>query len=156
MTTPRIFQINISSGGVPKLAVPTSTVTTDGIKGDKQQDLKHHGGPDRALCLYSLERILALQEEGHPIFPGATGENLTLVGLDWDLVIPGSRLQLGNDVQIEVLSYTEPCASIKQYFSAGKISIMLQEKNPGWSRVYAKVLAGGPLAVGDKARILTD
>ncbi len=153
MSTARVFQINISRGGVPKLAVPSADVTTDGIAGDKQQDLKHHGGPNRALSLYSLERILALQEDGHPIFPGATGENITLVGMDWEQMVPGTKLQLGNDVLIEVLSYTEPCAAIKQYFTAGRIGRMLQEKNPGWSRVYARILTQGRLTVGDEARI---
>ena len=38
-----------------------------------------HGGPERALCLFSLERILELQAEGHPIFPGAAGENITIL-----------------------------------------------------------------------------
>lgn len=81
--TAHIFQLNMSAGGVPKTAVRRATVTELGLSGDKQLDLKHHGGPMRALCLYSLERILALQADGHPIFPGSIGENITVAGLDW-------------------------------------------------------------------------
>ena len=85
---PRIFQINISDGGVPKLPVGHAVIDFSGAQGDRQRNLKHHGGPDRALCLFSLERILALQQEGHAIVPGATGENLTVVGLDWNTARP--------------------------------------------------------------------
>ena len=75
--------------------------------GSWSQDRKHHGGPDRAVCLYSLERILALQEEGHPIYPGAAGENLTLTGLDWEALQPGMTLRLGADVMSSSLIYKD-------------------------------------------------
>ncbi|MDO8501553.1 MAG: MOSC domain-containing protein [Gemmatimonadaceae bacterium] len=84
-----LFSINCSAGGVPKLPMPEALVTTYGLFGDSQADTRHHGGPDRAVCIFSVERIRALQEEGHPIGTGTTGENLTISGLDWDLVTPG-------------------------------------------------------------------
>lgn len=149
MPTPRIFQLNISPGGVPKLAVPEARVTPDGLVGDKQADLKHHGGPQRAVCLYSLERILALQEEGHPVFPGAAGENVTVTGLDWEQVEPGQRWRLGDEVVLEIVSYTPPCATIRKFFREGQQNRMSQKHHPGWSRVYAKVIAPGTIRVGD-------
>ncbi|HWH08656.1 MAG TPA: MOSC domain-containing protein, partial [Candidatus Thermoplasmatota archaeon] len=84
MTGPRIFQLNVSPGGVPKRAVPEAVLGPLGLEGDKVRHPRIHGGPERALCLYALERILALQAEGGTLFPGALGENVTLVGLDWD------------------------------------------------------------------------
>src|SRR5687767_2906146 len=51
----RVVSIHRSDGGVPKLAIPAARITAAGIEGDRQRNLKHHGGPDRALCLYSLE-----------------------------------------------------------------------------------------------------
>src|SRR5437660_8273239 len=75
----RIFQLNMSPGGVPKLAVREAMLTTTGLMGDVQKFTDIHGGPERALCLFSLERILELQAEGHPIFPGAAGENITIL-----------------------------------------------------------------------------
>ena len=74
----RIFQLNCSKGGVPKLAVRESLLTETGLECDRQADRRYHGGPERALCLFSLERILELQAEGHPVFPGSTGENVTV------------------------------------------------------------------------------
>lgn len=154
MTHTSIFQINISAGGVPKLPVRSAEVTELGLVGDVQKHTKVHGGPNRALCLYSLERILALQAEGHPIFPGSTGENLTLAGLDWDAVVPGVRLRLGDTVEIEVTKYTEPCPAIAGSFAGGDISRMAQDKHPGWSRVYVRVLTPGSICVGDKVTLL--
>ncbi len=145
-----IFQINISGGGVPKLPVSGAEVGISGVVGDRQRNLKHHGGPDRALCLYSLERIMALQREGHPIVPGATGENLTITGLDWSSVNPGMKLRVGDRLEIEVTSYTEPCRLIAGSFADGAMMRMLQDRNPGWSRLYAKVLTPGDIVVGDE------
>jgi MOSC domain-containing protein YiiM len=156
MQDPRIHQINLSQGGVPKLPVCEAKVTPLGLAGDRQANTKHHGGPERALCLYALERITALQGEGHPIFPGSTGENLTLAGLDWAQVIPGTRLLLGDEVVIEVTEYTTPCAKIAGSFANGEPDHIAQERHPGWARVYAKVLMPGRLRTGDSVYILGD
>ncbi len=153
MTSGRIFQINASRGGVPKHAVIMANVAPLGLEGDAQLDLVHHGGLDRALCLYSLERIVALQGEGHPIYPGAAGENLTLSGIDWDGVAPGARIRLGGEAVIEVTRYTEPCNNIKFAFKDGNSNRIHQAKHPGWSRVYARVLQPGRVRIGDAVAI---
>jgi MOSC domain-containing protein YiiM len=149
----RIFQINVSDGGVPKLARQQAEVTPLGLVGDRQQETDVHGGPDRALCLFSLERILALQAEAHPIFPGAIGENLTLSGITWELVIPGARLRLGDRVILETTRYTNPCNNLIPYFIDGDFSRVAQKHCPGWSRLYARVLQTGLLRVGDRVLI---
>lgn len=94
----RIIQINVSDGGVPKRAVPSCVVSDNGLVGDPQRNLRVHGGPDRAVCIFSLERILTLQAEGHLIYPGAMGENFTISGLDWSLVSPDSKICYWKDV----------------------------------------------------------
>jgi MOSC domain-containing protein YiiM len=149
----RIFQLNISPGGVPKRAVQQATLSAFGLDGDDHYDQKHHGGPDRALCLYSLEHILALQAEGHPVFPGALGENITTSGVDLSGLRPGDRLELGPDVLIEVTSYTTPCRTIQGSFRAHNFARILQGQNPGWSRLYARVLQPGLLRVGLPVRV---
>ncbi len=153
-TGARIFQINVSYGGVPKLAVRQAEVRRLGVEGDRHHDLLHHGGPERAVCLFSLERILALQAEGHPVFPGALGENVTVSGLSWEQVVPGSRIQLGGNVILEVTSYTSPCSSLVECFTNGDISRHSQDKFPGWSRVYARVVQEGTIRTGDSFLLL--
>jgi MOSC domain-containing protein YiiM len=148
-----VFQINISDGGVPKRPVREAEVMSHGLDGDRQRNLKHHGGPDRALCLFSLERIIALQAEGHPIFPGSLGENLTVAGLPWEELGPGSRLRLGPEVIAEITSYTAPCATIAASFADGQFIRASQEQHPGWSRLYARVLSTGSIRIGDRASV---
>lgn len=125
-----------------------------GLVGDAQNDTKHHGGPDRALCLYSLEVIERLRSEGHPIEPGYAGENVTISGLDWAEVQPGARLRIGHDVEIEVTSYTAPCSNNARWFIDGDFTRMLQSRHPGESRVYARVLQEGEVRAGDKVALV--
>ena len=148
-----IFQIN-AGHGMPKQALNQATVTEDGIEGDGQRNRELHGGKERALCLFSLDRILAFQEEGHPIYPGAMGENLTLAGLDWDQVVPGARLRLGGEVVIEISDYTSPCSALQDYFKDKVITRASQKKYPGWSRVYARVLQPGNIHIGDRVQLV--
>ena len=150
----RIFQLNISPGGLPKLAVRESVVTELGLVGDDHNFPEIHGGPERALCLFSLDRILELQGEGHSIFPGAVGENVTISELDWDRITPGQRLMLGEEVLIEITTYTSPCNSIENSFADGKYQRISQKVHPGYSRVYARVLQPGRLTVGQTVRLL--
>lgn len=143
-----IVSINVSPGGVPKLPVPEVLASPAGLDGDGQRDRRHHGGPDRALCLYSMERIEALQREGHPIAPGTTGENLTIRGLDWDAIVPGVQLRAGG-VTMVVTAYASPCKSIRPSFADANSNRISQQVHPGWSRVYARVVGSGELRVGD-------
>jgi len=154
--TGRIAQINVSNGGVPKQPVEEGVVTWQGLTNDHQANREHHGGPERALCLYSLERIQALQAEGHPIFPGAIGENITVEGLDWEAVRPGVRLRLGAEVVVRVTRYTTPCATIRPFFRDGDYSRVSQKRHPGWSRVYASVVRPGRIRAGDRVELLDE
>ena len=151
--TGRIEQVSISNGGVPKRAVAEARVTHDGLAGDWQEDRRHHGGPDRAVCLLSAELIARLNAEGHPIAPGTTGENLTVSGLDWPSLVPGVRLRAG-DVELEVVSYAAPCKTIKASFAEGRFERLSQKTHPGESRIYARVLRDGTVRTGDDVQVL--
>ena len=150
----RIVQISVSNGGVPKQAVPSARITEGGVEGDRQANPEIHGGPERAVCLFSMERIRDLQREGHAIVPGAVGENVTVEGVDWDAVLPQSRILLGEEVALEVTRYTSPCVSIKSAFRGGEYSRISQKAHAGWSRVYARVLVPGTVRAGDAVRVL--
>ena len=145
----KLIQINVNPrGGVPKHGVPSADVTANGVRGDKQRDRRFHGGPQRAVSLYSYERILALQAEGHPIAPGSTGENLTIGGLDWGALAVGDQLRVG-DLAIEITGYAVPCSNISASFADGLSKRIAQKLHPGWSRLYAKVLIEATVHVGD-------
>ncbi|MCY4390868.1 MAG: MOSC domain-containing protein [Chloroflexi bacterium] len=150
----RVTHINVSNGGVPKLPILSAVIGTLGVEGDRQESTEFHGGPERALCLFSLEIIEALRAEGHPIEPGTAGENITITGLDWDAVGPGTRMRLGEAVLIEITRHTAPCTKISANFEDGDFNRINQKTNPGWSRAYARVLEGGPLLPGDAVELL--
>lgn len=156
VSTGRVVQINVSPGGVPKRPVDLARVTVLGLEGDAHRDTEHHGGPERAVCLYALEAIEALQAEGHPISPGAIGENLTVHGLDWTAITPGSLLRVGQQLLLQVTRYTSPCANIRPAFSDGDYSRVSQKRHPGWSRVYTRVLVEGMVRRGDPVQLLSD
>ena len=150
----RVVQVSVSPGGVPKHAVPSADVTFDGLTGDGHRDLEHHGGPERAVCLYSMELIAALRAEGHAVGPGTLGENLTVEGVDWSSLTPDTRLRAG-EVVLQVTRYTSPCFNIGRAFVGGQFARVSQKRHPGWSRLYARVLRPGAVRPGDPVRVLT-
>jgi MOSC domain-containing protein YiiM len=148
-----VIAINISSGGVPKSAVFESFVSEDGVSGDVQADRTRHGGPDRAVVLFSLELIRALQREGHPIVPGSAGENVTVSGIEWTRVTPGARLRIGGAV-VEITRYATPCFKIGGSFTRGQFMRIAQAEHPGWSRACARVIDPGIVRPGDAVELL--
>jgi len=151
----RVVRVNVAAaGGVPKLPVVAALVTTHGVAGDRQLDLEHHGGPERAVCLYASERIAALAAEGHPIAPGTTGENLTIAGLDWETLQAGDRLLLADGVLLEISGPAPPCRTIAGSFQGGRFGRISHKSHPGWSRLYARVLVEGLVREGAPVRRL--
>lgn len=144
-----VEQVNASDGGVPKRPVEQLEVGFGGARGDRQATRVHHGRPWQALCLWSGEVIDTFAAAGHPLFPGAAGENATLRGLPWSEVRPGVRLQLGT-VVCEVSAYAYPCTKNAQWFVDGDFMAMWHGAGPV-SRVYATVLEPGRIRTGDPA-----
>ncbi|RAH15637.1 MAG: MOSC domain-containing protein [Methanobacteriota archaeon] len=148
-----VSSINISSGGVPKLPVSSVKVSREGLEGDSQ-NFHGHGGLKRAVSLYSCELIEGLKKEGNPIFPGSTGENLTLEGVNWDLFQSGLKLSIGSSI-LELTMPAVPCKTISASFS-NDFNRISEKKFPGWSRWYASVIKEGTIQAGDLVYILDD
>lgn len=144
----RLESINSSRGGLPKTSMFEGMVTEQGLDGDRQRDLRYHGGPDRAVVLFSLDVIRALRGEGHPITVGTTGENLTVGEVDWTKVVPGVTLQVGG-ARILITKYTSPCAKVRTSFIGDNFMRIAQKLHPGWSRVSARVVEPGIVRIGD-------
>jgi MOSC domain-containing protein YiiM len=150
----RVESVNTSRGGVPKLPVLQARVGALGLEGDYQRDTRYHGGPERAVVLFSLDVICALQAEGHPIDIGTTGENLTVSGIDWTRVAPGTELTVGDDLRMQITKYASPCRNIRRSFKGSNFMRISQEAHPGWSRLCARVTMEGMVRVGDPVRIV--
>jgi MOSC domain-containing protein YiiM/GNAT superfamily N-acetyltransferase len=150
----RVLQVNVSPGGVPKRPVGEARVRRLGLDGDGHRADTVHGGPLRAVCLLGIEVIERLQAEGHPIEPGAVGENLTTEGIEVSDLPAGTRLAIGDQVLLEVTSPAMPCDTITAAFrdgKSGRISVLL---HPHDSRMYARVLREGIVRAGDAIHVL--
>ena len=149
-----VVQVNVSDGGVPKLPVRSARVSRGGLAGDRQRDLRYHGGVNRAVCCLALEVIERLRAEGHPIAPGTTGENLTLAGLDWSRAKVGARLAFDGGVELEITGFAAPCPNIRGSFVGGNYERVSEKRHPGESRVYCRVLREGEVRAGEDVTIL--
>ena len=146
-----IVSINVSElGGVPKLPVKTAVVRFEGVEGDLNRfrmDRKN-GDPGRAVSIFSMERILQLQEEGHPIDIGTAGENFTIEGIDWPKMEVGMMIRFGSTL-IRLSEPCAPCSKIGGSFMENEFSRIDQNKRRGWSRWSASVIEEGAVSVGD-------
>jgi MOSC domain-containing protein YiiM len=142
-----LVQVNVSPGGMPKLPVPSAFVSADGVEGDRQRNLKYHGGPARAVCLYSEELYAWLREQGVPVTNGNVGENFTTRGLDLSRLAKGDRLRVGA-CTIEITNVRVPCSQLKKW------DVDLPELIVGRSGWVARVVEEGIVRPGDPIEIL--
>ena len=152
----RVHQVNISPGGVPKLPVPRTWVDRLGLQGDGHAEPEPmHGGVLQAVSIYSLEALGRVAADGHQAFPGAYGENLTLQGIEWAALRAGDRFAIGEGgLVVELTKYAAPCQTIAHWFVDRQIARISPKTHPEDARWYARVIAEGPVAVGDAVEVL--
>jgi MOSC domain-containing protein YiiM len=143
-----LVQLSISPGGMPKLPVPSAMVTGDGVAGDWQKNRKYHGGPDRAVCLYSVELYGWLREKGFDLQAGTLGENFTTQGFDLGALAVGDRVRVGEACVIEITDVREPCRQLKKWGAA------LPKLIVGRSGWVAKVVREGEVKAGDRVEVV--
>lgn len=147
----RIVSVNVSPGGVPKRPVPRAWIGPLGLDTDAHAEPEpSHGGPDQAVCLYSVESIARVAAEGHQAFPGAYGENLTLEGIELGDLRRGDHLEIGDGGPVlELTGRAEPCQTIAHWFRERRISRISSKVHPEDARWYARILADGWVSHGD-------
>ncbi|ANU25833.1 MOSC domain-containing protein [Planococcus versutus] len=97
---------------IRKQHVQEVLLSRDGFQGDGVADVKHHGGPDRAVCIYSQEHYAYWNDYFDMVLPStAFGENLTVTNmLERDIFI-GDIFQIGEAV-VQVTQGRVPCNTI--------------------------------------------
>lgn len=146
-----LSQLNVSNGGMPKLPVLVARVTRDGVDGDWQRNRKYHGGPDRAVCIYSEELYAELRDAaGIDMVPGSVGENFTTRGIDLRKLAKGDRLRVGGDAGcvIEITDVRIPCSQLKKWDAE------LPELIVGRSGWVARVVSEGAVQPGASIEVL--
>lgn len=131
--------------GIRKKPVTTGavTVTATNIDGDRQADLRVHGGPEKAVYSYPSEhwgpwtRDLAPDS---PFGPGSFGENLSLAGIMEDEACIGDIWRWG-DVRLQICQPRFPCYKLGEVLqNRNVIDLMVKNGRTGW---YFRVLATG-------------
>ena len=145
--TAMLAQLNVSRGGIPKRPVDGARVTRFGVEGDEQRNLKYHGGPNRAVCIYSEELYVELRDEGIDVTNGAFGENFTTRGVDLNALEKGDRLRVG-DCLVEITDVRVPCNTLK------KLSAKLPKAIVGRSGWVAKVVEEAEVKPGDAIEVI--
>ena len=153
--------VNIGCG-IPKTKVKEALVTPMGLLGDSQAGpyiaiWGGHAGFNKAVMLWSSEvisEINAIEGKEASFFYGASGEQLTLSGVDWTLMKTGVRVAIGAQVLLEVTLLKGPCKNLDRYFSCPADKVRIDPKKfPDSARILAKVLVPGKVSVGDEVLI---
>ncbi len=143
---PIVVAVNISPGGVPKRQIEIGEVTSAGLVGDGHDHAKHNT-PMQAISLIDVEDLDDLRREGFDVYPGATGENLTIRGLNVDALHIGDRLCLNGGVELEITKVRKPC----QVLSA--ISPDLPGAIEGRCGCYARIITAGRIRPGETIEV---
>ncbi|MDP6224673.1 MAG: MOSC domain-containing protein [Candidatus Poseidoniaceae archaeon] len=138
-------------GGVPKPSVNSIDVETLGIKDEIIRDKKHHGGADKAVCLLTQDVLQQLQDDGHPIVGGSTGENI-LIDVPFDSLRPGIQIEF-REVKLEITMAASPCKTIGDSFINQNFNAISDKKYPGRTRWYARVLVEGTVHQNEQLTI---
>ena len=125
-------------------------VSTLGLHGDEQGDLRVHGGVEKAIHHYPLEHYARWADElgAHPLLtqPGAFGENFSTTGWSEHDVCLGDRIQVGTAL-LEVSQGRMPCWKLSDRFAVANLALRVQQSGrTGW---YYRVLEEGVVSAGD-------
>jgi MOSC domain-containing protein YiiM len=118
------------------------------LDGDRQSDLRVHGGPYKAVYLYASEHYAPWAEElGEADLPfGMFGENLTAQGMLEESVHIGDRFRVGSAV-LQVSQPRMPCFKLALRFN--RSDIIKKFWKSGRSGMYFSVVEEGDLGSGD-------
>jgi len=143
----KIRAISVSTQkSTQKTNVPEAELKADfGIVGDA-----HAGQWHKQVSLLALESIEKMIAKGANVSPGNFAENITTEGIDLTILSLGSRLKLGESVELEITQFGKECHDRCEIYRQVGDCIMPREG------VFAKVIAAGRIRVGDVVEVLDD
>ncbi len=145
----RVFSINLSKiKGVSKLPVDKALL----IKGFGLQEDAHAGNELRQVSLLAIESIRGqkkcskIKEDGFALKAGDFAENITTEGIDMASLKINDKLKIGSKAVLEISKIGKECHKYCAiYYKIGDC-IMPREG------IFARVLEGGEIAVGDSIK----
>ena len=132
--------------GTRKVNVPKAELKADfGVVGDA-----HAGNWHRQVSLLAVESIDRMVAKGAKVSPGDFAENITTEGLNLHELPVGSKLKLGQSVELEITQFGKKCHSRCEIFEQVGDCIMPREG------VFAKVTRAGAINVGGVIEVIND
>ena len=146
-TKGRIKAISVSKEkGTRKVNVPKAELKADfGVVGDA-----HAGNWHRQVSLLAVESIDRMVAKGAKVSPGDFAENITTEGLNLHELPVGSKLKLGQSVELEITQFGKKCHSRCEIFEQVGDCIMPREG------VFARVTRAGAISVGGVIEVIND
>lgn len=123
-----------------------------GFAGDEQVDRVHHGGLEKAVCLYPYDHYAYWQRTlGRPLPTAAFGENLTVAGLTETVACIGDAYRVGEAV-IQICQPRIPCFKVAARLETpDMVDRMLAS---GYTGFYFRVLQEGYVGPGDQLQLV--
>ena len=117
-----------------------------GFEGDGVGDVNHHGGPDKAVCVYSTDHYPYWQEiMGMKLPVAAFGENLSVANLHEDDICIGDIFELGTAL-VQVSQPRQPCRTLAARY--GRDDMIRLVVDSGRTGFYLRVLREGQVEKG--------
>ncbi|MGH9209365.1 MAG: MOSC domain-containing protein [Acidimicrobiales bacterium] len=124
------------------------------LAGDRQADLRVHGGADKAVYAYAVEdydwwaEMLPLTD----FSPATFGENLTTRGFDPAQAVIGERWRVGSAI-LEVCQPRFPCAKLGMRMGdTAFVDRFAQARRPG---AYLRIVDEGVVQADDRVTMLS-
>ena len=150
-STQRYGNREIFTGGA-KMPVPRAMLRFDGFEGDGQADRRNHGGPDKAVCVYSSVHYPHWQRMlGRRLDSGAFSENLTVSGMREARVCVGDVFRAGEAV-VQVSTPRTPCDKVAGKNGEKQLSKWIS--GSGYTGFYMRVLEEGLVKTGDAFELM--
>lgn len=120
-----------------------------GLEGDQVAETRVHGGPDKAVCVYSANHFPHWRAdlEEPTLGPAAFGENFTVSGLTEEAVCLGDRWRIGT-AEFEVSQPRQPCWKLARRWKTKDLTLRVQRT--GYTGWYLRVVTEGIVTPGDE------
>lgn len=150
--TPRVLDFHGKAweSAISKAPVQTRVqLGSTNLDGDRQYNLKYHGGPDKAVCCFSAEHYAYWQNDfgmGAAFAYGAFGENFTLAGLLEADACVGDIYAVGT-ARIQISQPRQPCVNVARKWNRKEMPRRMEET--GHTGYYLRVVESGEVGAGD-------
>ncbi len=145
MSSFKVISINTSADkGEKKRPVEKARVIEDlGIEGDA-----HAGFAHRQVSLLAIESIEKIRSRGLDAKPGDFAENITTEGIELPALPLGTRLCIGDGVELEVTQIGKECHDRCAIFKEVGDCVMPREG------IFTKVIRGGEIRAGEQGEVI--